>query len=1513
MDHDVITPAEIGEWLSFDQCDRFFKHSIDGVEHSENHSGDEYKEAFTALNLLLSESGDRFEENIKQTIEPKVDSLVDLEGDEDEFSPDHDTVLNEILSVKSDDSDKEIVVVFQPTLSGKIGAWDVGGHADFVFLWATDTGVEIRVIDAKATSEEKSYHQIQAATYSKLIEDLVGETHKIDGENIEFSAGVITRESTYQPPKRNVVPSFDYSSRVSDVTRLLQHGNEVDQSKANDLETSNHQIDSKCSQCPYNESCTTEAFEQWSVRILGLTEAEQQVLEDHGISTISGLSDLCVAPKEEDNEWNPMEPKRARLEKPTYSKLKSKPGVGEKLPGLVYRAQAVEMMLENPDSSQLAKWIPGRGACQIPEDDPYNEQYVDYEPNSMVRVYLNIQNDPLRDRLIHLSARVSCGKDEVESIRLSKLSDSAPADVSKANEVEKDLLNAFISDLNAAIEKVSNQIEFEYGNGQEHPLLHFYTYTQNEYAELRDGLSRHSTKLVDAFIDTIEGRAGVDTPRVSHLKDVLKDKIVTTTPSYGLLHVHDELYPPTDEYRKTQLKEEWSYNPPNTDGGPVDIRNIFRQRLFDTDVGWNRTDSGIVVSPDDYPNKGESGLKTRYRYGAEIPLGYLWAAIGRIDDDWMEEISIDVEDNPRISRDINSYRFYDPDEQEKKINSEVVCELGKHFADMVEHVERSLIYRSDRITENKKQFNPENLWKDTHTTPTIAEGSAEYLSIEHTTQQKETYQLYQKLPRQRILSGESLPVKVKSVDEDGGDGLSVVVEGELPYDHPNLFDEDADQVRLVCKRKGKENTSSGDWMVANSYTPSQTSQDLSKPHNIEKGVQAKIRSLNLKEDKVVFELRNMYWEPGEFDCHHRNYTLNEEEATEDDWKTYIGRNEWLILDPATVSFPADRAKKALDNADTNSLHTLLENLRWGKEDALQDTIFDANKMKEFSKWVSDNIPPETFPNEMQREFISTEKQISLLQGPPGTGKTAGTLAPTLCARLYSASESNQSVSGLVTAPSNTAIDELFDDTADFIETLSDHDLDSLSDSTIELVRITGEEINDSRDFVSHLHYNNDKDKAKLKDIHNSILDASGGSLPSPDSNSESDQQATIGSFGDSESNTTKNTDQTHTIVFATPTSSWGLLKYFAGSDAEPEEIASQSLWDFVVSDEASMLTLPKLLLSGVGMQRNAQVLLGGDHRQLPPVQKHEWSDEKRRSVVESAPHLSSLDFVRLLRGDTDMLDNDMLDAVEMNIKSQTNHIPLIQLNTTFRFGKATAGFIGDVMYSKDNIDYTAIEKQNPPTLHTSDSKPIESAYADSDITLIAYDSNREFQQVNIIEATITNILLQNHSSSATAGVTTPHNSQRSRLREILSVLERKNSDSPINLDNGTQVETVNRFQGGERDIMIVSATVSDPRFIRSESDFLLDATRANVALSRHKHKLVIVASKSLLSHIPEDTDTYDNSLLWKSLSKSVGEAPICNEEPHWKGSLEQFTAPMVPPDKQLGEETDVEIYHIQND
>ena len=48
----VISPAEVGEYLSFDHCSRYFKHRSQEVEQTTNHSASEFKEAFHPLNLL---------------------------------------------------------------------------------------------------------------------------------------------------------------------------------------------------------------------------------------------------------------------------------------------------------------------------------------------------------------------------------------------------------------------------------------------------------------------------------------------------------------------------------------------------------------------------------------------------------------------------------------------------------------------------------------------------------------------------------------------------------------------------------------------------------------------------------------------------------------------------------------------------------------------------------------------------------------------------------------------------------------------------------------------------------------------------------------------------------------------------------------------------------------------------------------------------------------------------------------------------------------------------------------------------------------------------------------------------------------------------------------------------------------------------------------------------------------------------------------------------------------------
>jgi len=77
------------------------------------------------------------------------------------------------------------------------------------------------------------------------------------------------------------------------------------------------------------------------------------------------------------------------------------------------------------------------------------------------------------------------------------------------------------------------------------------------------------------------------------------------------------------------------------------------------------------------------------------------------------------------------------------------------------------------------------------------------------------------------------------------------------------------------------------------------------------------------------------------------------------------------------------------------------------------------------------------------------------------------------------------------------------------------------------------------------------------------------------------------------------------------------------------------------------------------------------------------------------------------------------------------------------------------------------------------------------------------------------------------------------------------------------IDTVERYQGSERDVMIVSATESDPNYIRQNEQFLFDVRRLNVALSRAKHKVIVVASTQVLDYIASDARIQLHAQSWK--------------------------------------------------
>ena len=84
-------------------------------------------------------------------------------------------------------------------------------------------------------------------------------------------------------------------------------------------------------------------------------------------------------------------------------------------------------------------------------------------------------------------------------------------------------------------------------------------------------------------------------------------------------------------------------------------------------------------------------------------------------------------------------------------------------------------------------------------------------------------------------------------------------------------------------------------------------------------------------------------------------------------------------------------------------------------------------------------------------------------------------------------------------------------------------------------------------------------------------------------------------------------------------------------------------------------------------------------------------------------------------------------------------------------------------------------------------------------------------------------------------------------------------DAVSGLPVRSAIDTVERFQGGERTVIMVSATESDRAYLLASSQFLLDPRRLTVAVSRAKQKMILVASRSIFSLFSPDEDLFRNS------------------------------------------------------
>jgi len=266
----------------------------------------------------------------------------------------------------------------------------------------------------------------------------------------------------------------------------------------------------------------------------------------------------------------------------------------------------------------------------------------------------------------------------------------------------------------------------------------------------------------------------------------------------------------------------------------------------------------------------------------------------------------------------------------------------------------------------------------------------------------------------------------------------------------------------------------------------------------------------------------------------------------------------------------------------------------------------------------------------------------------------------------------------------------------------------------------------------------------------------------------------------------------------------------------------RSLGDFdvVIIDEASMLPLPvALFITGLA---NERVIIGGDFRQLPPIvlsdtpAVREWF---ARDIFEAA---------------------GIVDAVESDHESPC----LAVLRTQFRGHPRISRLLNDLFYGGlllPDMD-VAPEGGGPNGLSWIDSGPI--ILVDTG-PLWPAGFTESGSKANLVNAlTVKTIcrylqLPRSYPDELSVGVISPYRRQVSLIEELFA-------EAGIS----SSVGTVHRFQGAERDIIILDLTESAPHkvgaFLSSESLREPGSRLLNVGLSRARSKLFIVADLGYL-------------------------------------------------------------------
>lgn len=288
-------------------------------------------------------------------------------------------------------------------------------------------------------------------------------------------------------------------------------------------------------------------------------------------------------------------------------------------------------------------------------------------------------------------------------------------------------------------------------------------------------------------------------------------------------------------------------------------------------------------------------------------------------------------------------------------------------------------------------------------------------------------------------------------------------------------------------------------------------------------------------------------------------------------------------------------------------------------------------------------------------------------------------------------------------------------------------------------------------------------------------------------------------------------------------------------------------FDLAVIDESSQILEPHLigLLSAQSGGRDAisRFVLIGDHKQLP-------------AVVQQTPEESHVDDDELRSIGLTDCRLSLFERLLSNFKTDHGYDPryVYMLTRQGRMHRDIAEFPNYAFYG-NRLEVVPLHHQTLPTETCHSQNGIEQMLRTRRIAFVAAQKPRAAASVKtnqveaeMIAATVVqiyNICKDRFDESQTVGVIVPY---RNQIATIRGAIDRYGIDVLHNIT----IDTVERYQGSQRDYIIYGFTVQQPyqlNFLTNnvfEEDGMVIDRKLNVAMTRARLHLVLVGNPDIL-------------------------------------------------------------------